>query len=658
MKFLFKRGLQFAVLTSVFVLSFSTIAFAKQYSDVGVAHWAYQAVDVVSDKGIMVGDLEKKFHPDSMIDKFEASAVFAKMLGYKYTGLAQEETLYYDRCYDNNATLLQQYAQKFGQKWNGNYNKEIAFLLENQIYTQEDLDQFVVSNASTGAMQLRALSREETCAFMTRLMHKSGEAATSIPTPLFKDDTSISPTYRPYVYYFRNVGIVKGDPENNFLPKNGITRAQMAVMVEATMKVMDGSGTTTGKGTNTNTTTDSSGIQTIQGTIEQVFPNARALQIAIPNTDARIYMVSPMAAITVNGYVKTYNDLTAGLSVTGVLSGNELISVTAISGGSSANLGISDTTGEILIEAKITKVGMDTSGNTVTLETKTINPRGEIKTESTTYPVSSDAKIARGAAATTFVTVKPNDIGVFTVKGGKIIKIVLEEKDVQITGTLVEKTYNESAQIVSYVIKDNKNKAYTLNITSDTIIRRKGSGNVAWNELRVGDSVDVMAEYSNILDIYAVGSRSTVDTWVKDIHISPIFSYITGTTASNGGEETVYPIIAGLCDPYAFKMGSKIRMRLDSHEIESFEVLSDSKATSMTGIITNITRTTLTIKETGAGGYSLAKELTYDTNTVVIDSTTGKTSNINKLENDMKVFVVFGGSKGNYATTISILSYE
>lgn len=643
-----------AAVSSAFIMSASGIAFAMSYKDVPSSHWAYAAIDSVSNKGIMVGDLGGNFKPDDFIDKFETSKILAKMAGYKYSDVTAEEQLYYDRCYENNKAFINQYVNKF-KKWNSTYNKEIAYLLEKEIYTQEDINQFVI--LVNNEERLRALSREEACMFLTKSMGKTSAAMGTNPTSLFKDDAAITPAYRSFVYYFRNLGIVKGDNDNNFKPKDATTKAAMAIMTDSVLRQTNG-GTGSNNASPGNSNTNAT-IETAQGTIMKLYPTARAIQISSQNEkyNNKIYIVASTATVNVNSYIKTYSDLKEGMTFVGVFSGNELISVTATSAeivapAPTPNAAPPDAT-QTKLEGTIVNSKSDVAGSYIDFETRTINPRGEITANVKTYSVDKGAVIIRSGNSAAFTAIAKGDIALITISGSNVSRIELEEKDRSFTGTLVEKKYNEKTGIPILIINDSKGATYNFTITNATDITRKGIGTATWSELRVGDTVDIKSEYEVLKSIYAYGTKSSVDVWIKDIYISSMISKVTASDSDN--KEKVYPIISGTADPYSLRVGSKVRLRLDSSEAESFSVLEDTKSTNATGVITNITRTNITIKDVSSS-YLVPKDIKYDSNTVVIDSKTGKSVSTNYLDTDMKIYVVFSETTSSYAKTITILS--
>ncbi|MDR2903889.1 MAG: S-layer homology domain-containing protein [Clostridiales bacterium] len=645
-------ALKTAAIAGVLTLSFSGAAFAMSYSDIPANHWAYAAIDEVSNRGILVGDLNGNFKPDDFIDKFETAKILAKMAGYQYADISAEEQLYYDRCYENNKAFINQFSAKFS-KWNATYNKEIAFLLEKEILTQSDLDQFVI--VVNNEERLRALSREEACLYLTKVMGKGKEAAAVKPSAPFADDASIAASHKNYVYYFRQLGIVKGDNNNNFNPKGATTKAAMAVIIQAVYKNMGGAAPIPGT-----QPPQSAAMETVQGSVAKLFPTARAIQVSSANEkyNNKIYIVSSTATVNVNGFVKTYADLTEGMSFTGVFSGNELISITT-SGQVPANTptptsppnGTSVTTppaNQTLLEGTI--AGVNAANKTIEFETRSLSPRGEISSDVRTYTVAADAVITRSGAAATMASIVRGDIAAMSVSGAAVSRIELQDKNIAFSGVLTEKSFHLASGIPFLVVTDEDGTLYKFTLTNTTVITRKGVASAAWSDLRTGDAVDIVAEYETLKSIHATGVKSSVDAWVKDIFISGEVSKVTATDANN--RDKIYPLINGVVDPYALRVGSKVRFRLDSAEVESFTILEDSQALSLSGKITKVSKSTVSLSSS-----SSPRTFKIDSKTVIVDSRTGKTVSESYLDEGMSIYVVFGETSGDYAKTITILGY-
>lgn len=688
--------LKAAALTVALTISTSAIALADTFKDVPSTHWAYEAVNNISSKGIIVGDLSGNFNPDSYIDKFETSKILAKVAGYKYTNLTEADRVYYDRVYQNNKAFIDQYHKGF-TKWNSTADKEIAFLLEKQIYTSEDLNQFIIKNQS-GKEQLRALSREELAVFLVRIMGKQVEASKVSITNPFADDSSITASRKNSVYYLRNLGIISGDSNNKFVPKGAVTKASMCVMLDKVLTKMNGDTTVQPPQTNTTPSNPDSivnNIETITGTISKVFPSLNVIQINV-NGAQKLYKITNTAEIKINNFINTINDLKETMNVVAVLNNSEIIQLNATSV-STPNINTtpnqpdnnittnpSINTGEqnqnnninqnpnnqnnntnqnptvpsvipseaINIEGTVSSTSDDFE-RTISIDFRILDTRGRITTQTQTYTLTSDCKIVRGNQEDQFSSILKGDTVNVKVYGNTVYTIELDEKNKDFTAILTEKKYDEATKTASLVVETDDGKEYELIVTDRSDISRKSNGTVEWNELRIGDTLEIKATYNKIDEIYAIGSKSNVDGIITNININEEEPSID-LKLSNGKIKT-YNLINGLGDIYSLRVGDTVKLRLDSEEVESLDVKEEAKESSLTGYISSVKKNYITLKNTSLRNTSTIK-IYFDKNTVFINSRTGRKVDSDELENDMKVYIILQSPMSTNAKTITILS--
>lgn len=650
-----KTAGRFIAAATAAVLLLSSVSLAATYKDVPA--WASAAVDKVTSLGYMSGDLSGNFNPNDALDKFETSKILAKMAGYKLTGATTAEQAAYDSYYKKYESFINQYVKKFA-KWNSTTNKEVAFLLEKGVYTTTDLDQFVI--IVDGVERLRALSKEEAAQFLVRLMGKESTALSSTVSGLFADDSSIGTAFRPYVYYLKGIKVVAGDDANKFNPKNAVTKVIMAALVYATYNYMNPTQATPVPTTApTNAPATSNSFESISGTIAKLYSSFRAVQVSSTNSlyNDRIYILSQSATVTVNGAYKTYSDLTEGMSFNGVLSNGEIISINATAAVSSTPTPTQappPTPVEYsTIEGTVASVKTENGANYVGIEVRMLNARGDVYTETRTFALASTCTVTRGGSATNFLAIVKGDIIKAKISGSYVYTITLEQKNRTITGEIIDKQLATTTSRPIITVQDANGETYDLKVTADSKLYRRTSATVSWYDLRIGDSVDVTTEYDSIVRLDAYGTITTKDGYVKDVFISSSICKVTVTDTS--GVDKVYGIVTSLVDPYTLKVGSKIRMRLDSSEIQSFTMLEAASTASLTGIVSYVTSSSITLTDTSSG-YNTVKTISIDANTIFIDTASGAKVSYGALYSEMKVFIVFSDTVSNLAKTVTILS--
>lgn len=676
-----------AAITIALTLSSASMVFADTFKDVPSTHWAYESIGKIASQGIIVGDLSGNFKPDAYIDKFETSKILAKLAGYKYSNISESERLYYDRVYENNKSFLNQYAKAF-KKWNPTADREIAYLLEKQILRSDDLNQFVIKSPS-GTEQLRALSREEASVFLVRIMGKETEAnSLNIQDP-FIDDATITTNRKSSVYYLRSIGVITGGSDTRFNPKGAVTKATMSVMIDKVQQEMNK--TTPGGNSQIENNVSSispnvNNISTIRGTLDKTFPSLSVLQIN-ENGVQKLYKISNAASIKVDNYLRTINDLQQGMNITAIVNNSEIIELNALSTqgnvqgnpsdnqnnvtnpdnatnngningnintGNTGNTSLpstdntTDTSNYTTIEGTVSALN-DTTTRTISIDFKIVNPRGEIINQTKTYNVSNNCEVMRGFNRSDFSSIVINDIVSAKVLGNTVYSIELDEKDKEFNGTLIEKKYSDTNSLPMLVIESETGKTYSLNVTGKTIISRKSKGDVEWNDLRIGDKVEVKAVYNDIEEIFATGSKSSVEGKVKAIHILEDYSSID---LIEGNKTKTYPLIMSQVDPYTVKIGDTVKLRLDSSEVEDIHVTRKSDNNNLIGYVEDVKRNYITISDTSMGTVKVY----YGKDTVFVNSINGKKISSDDIDDGMKVYIVLGNSISDDAKSITLLS--
>jgi len=634
--------------TATFIAPVTLVA--ATFKDVSATHWGYAAINRVTNLGFMNGDAAGNFNPNGYIDKFEAARILAKMAGYKSTGASAAELEYYTACYNKHIGFINLYVNKF-TLWNSTANKEIAFLLEKGILVNDDLNQFVV--IVNNRESLRALSREEVAVFFVRLMNRVSSVPSSYSN-LFKDDSMIATNAKQYVYYLRSLGVVSGDSANNFSPKGAVVRAAMALMADKVWTIMNPTAVTpppapTAAPTAAPTPSPGVGYTSVSGTIGKLFLDFRAVQVS--STDAasnnKIYPAAASVSVTIGSVAKAFADLREGMSFTGVILNGELISIAAVSAAPTPAPGPAS-----VIEGTVSAA----SGTSISIEVRMINPRGEIYTEIRTFAIPSGCIITRGGTAVAATSITKGEIAKATSAGGILQKLELQVKDRTFTGEVIAKRAGESATgfVPIITVKDSDGNLNELAVTSKTTITRRGIGTVSWSSVRIGDTVDVIAEYEKIVSMYAIGKSTTTDAFVREIHITAAGCEVVAADASTGVLTTYLVATDVGIDIYGFRLGTKVRLYLDSKEIEGYSLLQDTTAGTFTGSITRVSSNVIVIKDAVSGA---SREFSIDSTTTVRDAATDKLVPLTTLDLNMRVYIAVDASKPTRAKTISILQY-
>ena len=622
---------------------------ASNFRDVGPnLDWARNAIETVNELGIMTGDLMGNFNPNSHIDKFETARILARMSGFNPIALEGQEAAYFEAVFQARRPLIESVANRF-TRWNHSVNREIAFLLYRGILRAADLENFVVN--MNGAEMLRALSREEAAVFLVRFMGPAAEAEALRTTGVqqFSDHHLISPAAMSSVYFLRSLGILNGDGGNNVSPQTAATRAAMAILVNSTLNHVNSP-------LLGNTSPAAVEFETITGSIVNTFPSFRSLLIApaVPaNAATRILPVTDTAIITVGGLNANFGALVQNMTLTAVTINGEIVSITAQQPGVAGLPNVpDDESGDRVLDGIVSRVNLLNS--TVGIETRMLNPRGEIITEIRDYTINSATTIRRAGVAANQNSISVGDLVVATVRGNVAVRLELEERFREVSGTLAEKNFGGNSLFPSIVVLDAAGNYHNFSVDASSTIRRQGvAGTISSRSLRIGDAITVHAEYGRVTDAFAAGTTSTVDVYIRDIFISGREqSHIVVTDTLYGSQDRRHLIIDGAFDPHSLHVGSRVRLWLDSQEVSSFSVLQSASANNFTGHIVAITPTQISVRDANF----VTRHLTLDNATVLFNSLTGQSINVNGLIIGMRVQVVAAAGNVNRAASVTVLT--
>ena len=622
-----KLLLIFFILALLPVTALSAYA-APQYNDVPPSHPAYSSIVTIAQKGILVSDASGNYRPDDLIDKFETSKILAKLSGYKMIDFTDAERDFYERSYEKNKGFISQYGKSF-KKWNTSADREIAFLIEKEILTPEDLNQFVVIR--TGEERIRALSREEAMVFMVKLMGKKTQALSSVNLFEFGDDLRIAAAYKPYVYYMKNAGLIQPDSENNFYPKQALTRADMAVLLDRVIAAMenldpDNWPETGDTPRGTLTQGNVSVIESASGVFDRLFETETDTAIQIIGADGikHLYKVSPSVTVYIDGFLKNVSDLTEGVSISAVLNNLYVIEIKAqtkhqpIGGADTGNAGTAQyASGPVAltyVEGAVVSVSASSVTKTIIIEVRTLNAGGQIITDQKTYAIQDDCGVTRAGEAISLSDIKVGDICRAEISGARVYSLHLEPKFRDLEGRLLQKKNRTDGG--SFVIESAAGTIYELYADGDTMITR-GHDETAWHMLRVGDMLTIRAEYDKALSISASGSRSSVTGIIEEVRLTRSGVFIL---FSSGGAVSEYPVIMESVDVSLLNVGARATLFLDSSEAYAVNIHADGHAlNTASGVITAMRGGSVTIRDV----RGVSRDIHIISTTSILDATTG-----------------------------------
>lgn len=188
---------------------------SQAFTDVSDKHWAKGAIDKMVDQGIISGYTDGTFQPSRNLSKIESLILLSKVAGVnKYTDAANRFEKEYEK-------MLQNYKTA--------YKKQVSYLLGVGVLTEAELPNLISADKLNSP-----ITREEMAVLVTKILGKEDEVKNKSFVILPFDDTDkISAASKPYVEYVYNQSIMKGLTANKFSPKEYVTRAQTAIILNS-----------------------------------------------------------------------------------------------------------------------------------------------------------------------------------------------------------------------------------------------------------------------------------------------------------------------------------------------------------------------------------------------------------------------------------------
>ena len=194
-------------------------------------NWARDAIQAMSQAGYLSGYSDNTFKPSAQITREQAAAIYGKVLQHN---LNEQELA--DIATKESATS---YSDVEADRWSNSAIKLVSAAGVMQ------------GTSKTAFTPSKTMNREEFVASAASLAKKL-----NITTPVktekvrFKDEDSISLNYVADINYMAERGIVASGATENFNPKQPVTRAQAATILN---RMLNGAGLATPKHTTTET---------------------------------------------------------------------------------------------------------------------------------------------------------------------------------------------------------------------------------------------------------------------------------------------------------------------------------------------------------------------------------------------------------------------
>lgn len=529
-----KRGISLLV-ALVMLFSLSITGFAAGFSDVGDEYsWAEESIETLSEDGIISGYPDGTFKPGANITKEESIALFSRALGY--SDEANSEIV--DFAKETYSAIMENYTS---------YAKDqAAYLIYKEVLTTENIASYMAT-ANKG----QVLKRYEAAVMIGKAIGADIWRAENHDYELsYEDAADIPIEATPYVYYVGNKGIMTGMSGNVFAPESGVTRAQVAVMIDRILKSME--------------------YEYISGIITDA--DADTVEIKTEEGESVKYKVSGKEIVTINGEASRVTELQVGSHAVFTNADGVLYAIDSV-------MTVPDETIVGIYKGRLTD-NTETTVKIADFETGYI----------TSYKLASNAAIKYNGEAGSLSSYAVSDYVQAELKKGEITVINGEPKTSKIENLIVEGI--EFSPSVTLKLKNKSNEILTFNVKSNATLRRN-SKTVDFSELAIGDDVDITLEYGLVSAVSAIGIDKTVTGTIEEITISKNTSYIIVNTGKESAKYAVARDAEIIVDGkesklYDLRLGANVEFSATSSTVTKLTVTSASISSQVMGTIKKV----------------------------------------------------------------------
>lgn len=522
----------------------SISAFAKTFPDVtSELSWAKDAIESMSDMGLINGYEDGTFRPDKSVTHQEALALFARAMGSSS---------------DENDEVAKIALDKYSEKLDkyGIYAKEeVAFLLYRGALKESELDMYIGSNVRD-----KALARYEAAVIITKAMGGEAEATSNLLTDLSYTDAKEIPTNAvQYVYYVTDQNLMKGMGDGTFSPNSEVLRSQMAVMLSNTVNTMNVSFET--------------------NKLMEVDTAARNIRVKDSDGTERYISYTTGTVMNVEGVMTQPKDIPAGTDAIFTFANDKLVYVDVLSS-------IADR----VVKGKFTS--SSSINGVLRIGVLPLLSDGTYGTEEF-FECTKNVSIQYDGSPATIKSFVQGDVMNLELNRGKVDKIAGETKeskitnatveDIEITGTKVKMTISHASSTYDGMELD----------VSDTVTVSKNGDTVLLSKVYKGDKVNLTLEYGVVRRIQATSVSRDVEGTIEELVISST-SRLKVRVGGKSVEYTIPSDVKILINDkegslYDFRVGDQVKLTIDSEAVVKIVGTSiQTTSRSVIGVVTAI----------------------------------------------------------------------
>lgn len=524
-----KKFIQFMLIIATLAMSVTVFAFSDMEEE--RLSWAKEAVEEMSDAGIIKGYEDGTFKPDKSVTKEEAMVLVARICGFSESSSKEYKEIANAVCKD----MLADYKTQ--------YESEVSYMIYRGLVSNSELSSYLSgTNASS------ALKRYEAAVLLSKLVDYNCTISEKSKYDLtFVDAGSIPSSAKPYVEYAVKNSLMNGMGDNMFQPDGEVTRAQMATLLFRAMNKLE--------------------FEYVTGIFSEYNEGASNIKIVNSENTVLKYTANNKTPLMYNGAEADLNDIVPGDEIRLTITGNTVAFAEAISADSDNTID-----GIFVSVSKLT-------------DSTVIIVKDPITENEKQYSVSDAIVVKRNNTTSSLNSLVKGDNLKITLKNGKVSVVVSEDKTSSVNGTI--DSIELEPEFKLNVTVNNETKAYT--VYDSVSVKRNGSvGDLS--SLMAGDSVSLTLEYGVISKISATSKQTKKSGKVSEIVISAsprisvksdddVHEYYVRNSVKIYKNTTVAEI-------YDIRIGDSVTVTIEGETVTEINLTSAAESATITGEIT------------------------------------------------------------------------
>ena len=576
------------ILVLALAISCSVQALAATYTDLS-GHWAKTYLEDLANRGLLTGYSDGTMRPDSNMTTCQLLVLLSRM----YTLTDVQKGLIED---DYGSVI--QAAVPSTSSW-AYANLDIC--LAAGIVTEDELKTLDLTGN---------VNKEQFSLFLTRTMQLTGDAeALSVSNLTYTDKTTISEACVGSVAELANLGIVKGNTKNQFLPKSNVTRAVAATMISRALDYL----------TNKAVTLTIAGYAGYTG-VDGILTAAGSGTINLRGFDGytREYQLPSAAAVTVNGSAGAINSGYVG-QYAKITMKNGVVTRAAVNTDSSIKW----------------VQGIFYSITSSTSTTTTITLKDADSGVKTDYKLSNTAAVTLNDKSSDISSLAYGNFVTIMLQGNAVTKVYAVSGDGQLSGKIAGIEYGTTTSF-KVLGSDGGTYCFSLAIGSLPTIQR-GDTAITIDQLKTGDAVTLTLKNFAISLIQGTDTASVITGELTAITATAdvtnwVIATDSGSSVTLSLDENVI-VTSGTTSVLlsAVQPGNRVTVTVYHNTIAKVALLStESAATKVSGTVLYVDNTNRQITMLTPNG-KLVYVSTATAASILVTST-GKTITLSSLQ--------------------------